>query len=68
MRQRIAARQCAALVLATWLAWPAADATAQAAGAVSPSVLRDLTSVAELQSSFDADRDKIRIVLLLSPT
>jgi len=68
MRQRIAARQCAALVLATWLAWPAADATAQAAGGVSPPVLRDLTSVAELQSSFDADRDKIRIVLLLSPT
>lgn len=34
----------------------------------SPTALRDLGSTRELAARFDADRGKVRIVLLLSPT
>jgi hypothetical protein len=30
--------------------------------------LRDLSSIAQLQAAFDADREKVRVLLLLSPT
>lgn len=39
---------------------------APAASAVSP--LQDLSGVADLRARFEADHDKVRIVLLLSPT
>jgi len=30
--------------------------------------LRDLASIAQLQAAFDTDREKVRVLLLLSPT
>jgi hypothetical protein len=30
--------------------------------------LRDLSSIAQLQAAFDGDREKVRVLLLLSPT
>ena len=59
----------AAIVVAACLAWPSPQPLAQAPATTAPSlVLRDLNGVNGLQSLFDRDRDKIRIVLLLSPT
>jgi hypothetical protein len=58
----------AAIVVAACLAWPSPQPLGQAPATAPSLVLRDLTGVGELQSQFDRDRDKIRIVLLLSPT
>jgi len=59
----------AAVAVAACLAWPLPQPLAKAPATTAPSVvLRDLNGVSELQSLFDRDRDKIRIVLLLSPT
>jgi hypothetical protein len=55
--------------VATSLTWPIARIVAQTPPAgVSASRLRDLTTVDQLREAFDADTDKVRILLLLSPT
>lgn len=47
--------------------WPRLEMAAQSA--VTPSsTLQDLASIDQLQTTFDADREKTRVVLLLSPT
>jgi hypothetical protein len=47
--------------------WPRLEMAAQ--NAVTPSsTLQDLASIDQLQTTFDADREKTRIILLLSPT
>lgn len=47
--------------------WPRLEMAAQ--NAVTPSsTLQDLASIDQLQTTFDADREKTRVVLLLSPT
>jgi len=62
-------RLWAAIVLAVSLASPGRYAHAQATAATAaPTTLRDLGGVAELSALFDNDLDKIRILLLLSPT
>jgi hypothetical protein len=33
-----------------------------------PPALRDLSTIAQLQTAFDEDREKVRVLLLLSPT
>ncbi len=61
-------RRSAVIVLAAWLAWPAPQAFTQSPVTTVASVLQDLRGVAPLRSQFESDRDKVRIVLLLSPT
>jgi hypothetical protein len=51
-----------------WFACSVAGAVAQQSSAPAPPVLRDLGGISELESLFDRDSDKTRIVLLLSPT
>jgi len=46
---------------------PRLDVTAQSADTPS-STLQDLASIGQLQTVFDADHEKTRVVLLLSPT
>lgn len=58
----------AAIVLAAWLALPLPQPFTQAPVASAAPALQDLRGVDQLRSLFDNDRDKIRIVLLLSPT
>jgi hypothetical protein len=66
---RTAVRVSAVFVVGAWLlAAPLSRATARAQASTTPPVLHDLAAVSELQSSFDAAREKTRIVLLLSPT
>jgi len=47
--------------------WPRLEMAAQSAVTQS-STLQDLASIDQLQTTFDADREKTRIILLLSPT
>jgi hypothetical protein len=47
---------------------PREHALVQSPVATVPSALHDLRGVADLRSLFEGDRDKVRIVLLLSPT
>ena len=61
-------RILAAIVMATALASPSPHALGQSPGTTVSPALHDLRGIAELRSRFDSDRDKIRIVLLLSPT
>jgi len=62
-------RLWAAIVLAVSLASPGRYTQAQTTVATAaPTTLRDLGGVAELSALFDNDLDKIRILLLLSPT
>ena len=61
-------RRSAVIVLAVWLAWPAPHAFTQSPVTTASSVLQDLHGVADLRSLFERDRDKVKIVLLLSPT
>jgi hypothetical protein len=61
-------RRSAVIVLAAWLAWPAPHAFTQAPVATAAPILQDLHGVADLRSLFERDRDKVRIVLLVSPT
>ena len=58
----------AAIIAAVVLASPVHQAGAQSGVAAATPVLQDLSGVDELRSLFESDRDKIRIVLLLSPT
>jgi hypothetical protein len=53
------------LVLATWLVVAALPLAAQAPSAP---VLRDINRIGDLQTAFERDAGKVRIVLLLSPT
>jgi hypothetical protein len=57
-----------ALVLAVALAALPCHVRAQSAHTSAAPVLQDLRGLDELRTLFDRDRDKIRIVLLLSPT
>ena len=61
-------RRSAVIVLAAWLAWPAPQAFTQSPVTTAAPVLQDLHGVAQLRSQFDSDRNRVRIVLLLSPT
>jgi hypothetical protein len=61
-------RRSAVIVLAVWLAWPAPHAFTQSPVTTAAPVLQDLHGVADLRSLFERDRDKVKIVLLLSPT
>jgi hypothetical protein len=68
LRLRSAVPHGLALAVALWLAWAAPQVAAQPAKAAASPVLRDLAGIADLQARFDQERDKVRIVLLLSPT
>jgi hypothetical protein len=57
-----------AIILTAWLVTTAPPVFAQTTGATIAPVLHDLHGAAELGSLFDGDRDKVRIVMLLSPT
>jgi hypothetical protein len=67
-RARIAVSRVLSLAAVLWLAFPVPGAVAQRSRAAAPPVLRDLAGTAELRSIFERENDKIRIVLLLSPT
>ena len=67
-RVRRIGRRSIAFAAAVWLTCLAPRATAQTPTATAPAVLRDLTAISELQSLFDRESDRTRIVLLLSPT
>jgi hypothetical protein len=54
--------------LAAWLAVAGLPVAAQAPVAPSAPALRDITRITDLQTIFERDAGKIRIVLLLSPT
>jgi hypothetical protein len=64
----VTSRILAAIVMTTALASPSPHALVQSPVATVPSALHDLRGIAELRSLFEGDRDKVRIVLLLSPT
>jgi len=66
-RHRAATALGTALALSLCVAWSRSVAATRPATPSSPA-LRDLTSVAQLQAAFEADQDKTRVVLLLSPT
>ena len=55
-----------ALIVGTTGSAPLTSPQAPAVSPVSP--LQDLNGVADLRARFEADHDKVRIVLLLSPT
>jgi hypothetical protein len=57
-----------AVLLAVILASPLHQARAQSGVSTAAPVLRDLAGLGELRSQFEIDVDKVRIVLLLSPT
>ena len=57
-----------AVLVAVLLASPLHQARAQSGVTNAGPVLQDLAGLGELRSQFEADVDKIRIVLLLSPT
>ena len=67
-RDRIVIRCVLSLAAALWLVSSVPSAVARTANATAPPVLKDLAGISELQSLFDRDSDKTRIVLLLSPT
>ena len=57
-----------AVLLAMLLASPLHGARAQPGVSNAAPVLQDLAGLSELRAQFENDSDKIRIVLLLSPT
>ena len=61
-------RTVVAIVVAAWLLAPPPRALAQPPVGAASLVLNELNGVGELRSVFDSDREKIRVVLLLSPT
>jgi hypothetical protein len=64
----VTSRILAALVMATALASPSPHALVQSPVTATAPALHDLRGIAEFRSLFESDRDKVRIVLLLSPT
>ena len=64
----VTSRILAAIVMTTALASPSPHARVQSPVTTVSPALHDLRGVAEFRSLFESDRDKIRIVLLLSPT
>jgi hypothetical protein len=67
-RTRITGLRCLALAAVLWLIYPVHGAVAQRSRAAAPPVLRDLAGTGDLQTIFEQERDKTRILLLLSPT
>jgi hypothetical protein len=61
-------RCSAALLAAAVLARPASYAIAQPLHAANARSLRDLGGIPELRTLFDRESDKVRILMLLSPT
>ena len=61
-------RMLAAIVMTTALVSQSSHALVQSPVTTVSPALHDLRGVAELRSLFESDRDKVRIVLLLSPT
>jgi hypothetical protein len=55
------------LALLFCVIWPRLDIAPQS-GVTPSSTLQDLASIGQLQTAFDVDREKTRVVLLLSPT
>jgi hypothetical protein len=68
MGASMAGRLRAAVLAALALVSPLHEARAQSGVANAAPVLKDFRGLSELRSLFERDRDKIRIVLLLSPT
>jgi hypothetical protein len=66
-RRDAVSRLGAALALSLCAVWPRSEIAAQDFTR-SSAALHDLASIGELQAVFDADREKTRVVLLLSPT
>jgi hypothetical protein len=64
----VTGRILAAIVMTAALVSPSPQALVQSPATTVSPALHDLRGVAELRSLFDSDRDKVRIVLLLSPT
>jgi hypothetical protein len=62
------ARCSAALLAAAVLATPGSFAIAQPLHAANAHGLRDLGGISELRTLFDLESDKVRILMLLSPT
>jgi hypothetical protein len=67
-RVRLIERRVVAFAVAACLTGLAQRPAGQTSTATAPPVLRDLTAISELQSLFDSESDRTRIVLLLSPT
>ena len=57
----------AALALSVGLCQLSATSVTRSQTPATPA-LRDLSSIAQLQTAFDEDREKVRVLLLLSPT
>jgi hypothetical protein len=68
MGTSMASRLRATVLVALALASPIHQAGAQSGGVNAAPVLKDFRGLGELRPLFESDRDKIRIVLLLSPT
>jgi hypothetical protein len=56
------------LALTAWLVVAALPLAAQTPVVPSAPALRDINRITDLQSTFERDAGKVRIVLLLSPT
>lgn len=65
---RIVAWRGAAFAAIVCVVSSVAPTIGQTTAAAAPPVLRDLAGSHELQSLFDQEADKTRVVLLLSPT
>jgi hypothetical protein len=65
---RIVAWRGAAFAAIVCVVCGVAPTIGQTTAAAAPPVLRDLAGIQELQSLFDEEVDKTRVVLLLSPT
>ena len=66
-RVRLIGHRLLAFAAVVWITCLSLRTAAQTP-TTAPAVLRDLTAIAELQSVFDRESDRTRIVLLLSPT
>ena len=66
-KARLSLHWCLALAV-VWLAYARSGAGAQSSNAPATSVLRDLHGMPEFRSTFDGESDKVRILMLLSPT
>lgn len=68
MARRSGRRFVVAVTIAVSAALPGARPAAQAPANASASRLRDLATVDQLRTAFDADAGKVRVLLLMSPT